>query len=147
MAAARSTRTTRTARSAQNAEAAALAKAEQNAGRPQLTPVPDLTPEATEPTLNDVLAEAIASQKQQPAPAPKPAPAPAPAPAPQPKPEPKPTATIDLGAKPVTYWFPVATLADGTKVACPHTKYGHESEKAATACIKSVIASKGQKAA
>jgi hypothetical protein len=39
-------------------------------------------------------------------------------PKPSETPKPKPTATIDLGAKPVTAYFPAATLASGEVVQC-----------------------------
>lgn len=65
---------------------------------------------------------------------------------PKPAPQPKPTAQVDLGAKPVTYWFPSAKLSDGTTVTCPHARYGHESEASAKRCISALVASKGHKA-
>jgi hypothetical protein len=62
-------------------------------------------------------------------------------------PKPKPTATLDTGARPVTYWFPSITLASGEKVACAHTKYGHESEASAAKCGRSLASAQGVKIA
>lgn len=70
---------------------------------------------------------------------PKPAPA-------KPKPAPKPLATVDLGARPVTYWFPKATVeVDGKTVelVCGHSRYGHESEAGAKRCIAQLVAQHG----
>lgn len=117
-----------TARKSRSHTARAEAAAQKSQSQRPLRSVPD-APE----TLDSVLAEAVASQKQQPKPAPKP--------------EPKPTAQVDLGARQVTYWFPKATLADGTVVECGHSKYGHESEAAAKRCISALVAGKGQKVA
>jgi hypothetical protein len=36
-------------------------------------------------------------------------------------------------------WKPSATLPDGRTVACGHTRYGHESERAAKSCIARVV--------
>ena len=62
-------------------------------------------------------------------------------------PKAKPTATIDLGARQVTYWFPAIVLADGTRVECKHSKYGHESEASAKKCARSLAAQHGAVAA
>ena len=62
------------------------------------------------------------------------------------KPQPKPLASVDLGARQVTYYFPTATLSDSTIVKCVHQKYGHESEAAAKRCITALVAQKGHKA-
>jgi hypothetical protein len=56
--------------------------------------------------------------------------------APKPPAEPK----IDLGARQVTTWVPIVTMPGGKKITCPHSRYGHESEKAAKACSRSLIA-------
>lgn len=112
--------------------------AELNA-RPQLVPVPD--PSDAGATAPGRSATGDNGGGHQPKAQPKPAATP------KPKPEPKLSAQVDLGARQVTYWFPVATLADGSQVSCPHSKYGHESEKAAGSCIRALVASKGQKVA
>jgi hypothetical protein len=82
-------------------------------------------------------------QQQQPKLAAVPDPSETPKPAPsKPKPEPKPLATVDLGARPVTYWFPKATVeVDGKTVelVCPHARYGHESEASAKRCISQLV--------
>ena len=57
----------------------------------------------------------------------------------------KPSASVDLGAKPVTYWFPSAKLSDGTTVTCPHARYGHESEASAKRCIAQLVAQNGHR--
>jgi hypothetical protein len=71
--------------------------------------------------------------------------APKPPTKPAPKPEPKPTVKLDLGAKQIPYWFPAIVLADGTRIECAHTKYGHESEKAAQRCGRALAAQHGVK--
>ena len=62
-----------------------------------------------------------------------------------PEPEPKLTAKLDLGARKVEYWFPAIVMADGTRIACPHSRYGHESEKAAQRCGRALAAQHGVK--
>lgn len=69
---------------------------------------------------------------------------------PQPKADPKPAkpeAKIDLGDRPVVFWFPSATLADGSTVRCPHVTYGHESPAAARRCIAAIVSRNGHQAA
>lgn len=62
-------------------------------------------------------------------------------------PKANPLATMDIGLVQTPTWKPTAKLSTGEQVACPHSRYGHESEKAALACIRSVIASHGHKLA
>jgi hypothetical protein len=65
-----------------------------------------------------------------------------------PKPKPaKPAATVDLGAKPVTMYFPTATLASGEVVQCAHQRYGHESEASARKCIGALAVQRGHRVA
>jgi hypothetical protein len=67
-------------------------------------------------------------------------------PAETPKPEPaKPTATIDLGAKQVTFHWPTITLPDKTVVKCSHTSWGHQTEAAARKCARQMAAEHGVK--
>jgi hypothetical protein len=64
----------------------------------------------------------------------------------QAKPEPKPDlplATGDLGQGRIVYYQPSVTLPDGTVIDCPHSTWGHGSEKAATACLRKVAAEHG----
>jgi hypothetical protein len=86
------------------------------------------------------------NERPQLAPVPEPSETPAkPAPA-KPKPEPKPLATVDLGARQVTYWFPKATVeVDGKTVelVCGHSRYGHESEAGAKRCIAQLVGQAG----
>jgi hypothetical protein len=46
----------------------------------------------------------------------------------------------DLGARPVTYWFPSIKLGSGEVIHCEHSRYGHESEAAAKRCVRSLLA-------
>jgi len=58
--------------------------------------------------------------------------------------QPKPAEpVVDLGARPVTYWFPSIKLANGDTVRCEHQRYGHESQKAAEKCARSLLALHG----
>lgn len=69
---------------------------------------------------------------------------------PQPKADPKPAkpeARIDLGDRPVIYYFPQATLSDGTVTQCSHSRYGHESSESAAKCIRALVAQHGHRAA
>lgn len=61
------------------------------------------------------------------------------------QPVPKPAATVDLGMRQVPMWFPSATLANGETVTCGHTRYGHESEKAAQRCISALVTQRGHR--
>jgi hypothetical protein len=78
-------------------------------------------------------AEKLAEQTT---PATQPAAETTPTPAPEPKVEHK--ISVDLGLTETPTWRPVAVV-DGTSVACPHTRYGHESEKAAKSCINRLV--------
>lgn len=55
----------------------------------------------------------------------------------EPKQQP-PKGSVDLGAKQITYYFPSVTWPDGSVRTCEHTKYGHETEKAARRCAASL---------
>lgn len=68
-------------------------------------------------------------------------------PAGAPKAEVKPAATLDLGAKPITYYYPAIVLADGTRIECSHRKYGHEAEAAAAKCGRALATQHGVKLA
>jgi hypothetical protein len=74
-------------------------------------------------------------------------PVPDPAETPQPKPQPpaKPLATIDLGARPVTYYFPQITLGTGEVVSCSHSRYGHETEASARRCALQLVSTRGHR--
>lgn len=72
---------------------------------------------------------------------------PQPEPTPQPEPEPtkpaaKPTATWELGTVQVPYHHPSIQVGDQTHT-CPHTAYGHESEKSARTCALRLAAEAG----
>jgi hypothetical protein len=67
-----------------------------------------------------------AAAKTQPTPTP-------PAAAPEPQP------TINLGPRQSTTWVPVVTTSDGRTLTCEHSRYGHESEKAAGSCARRMI--------
>jgi hypothetical protein len=54
----------------------------------------------------------------------------------------KPTATFDLGARPVVYHFP-HIVVNGETFTCPHTAYGHESEKSSMTCVRKLAAEHG----
>jgi hypothetical protein len=54
---------------------------------------------------------------------------------------------IDLGAAQVTVWKPTIRLSGGTVATCPHQTYGHESEKAAQRCVRSLLAQNGSQPA
>ena len=53
-------------------------------------------------------------------------------------PEQKSSPKVNLGARKVTAWNPTVVV-DGRTLSCPHTAYGHESEKAAKRCVASLI--------
>jgi hypothetical protein len=46
---------------------------------------------------------------------------------------------VNLGEKKVSAWFP-SVVVNGRTLKCPHTRYGHESVKAAEKCSRSLIA-------
>jgi hypothetical protein len=54
----------------------------------------------------------------------------------------KPVAKIDLGSTMVEVWKPTAVVA-GKTISCQHTRYGHESLKAAQACIRAAVVAAG----
>lgn len=107
-----------------------------------------MTASTTTPARKNTSHASRAAAKRRPlAPVPDTDPKPSETPKPQAKtkPEPKPAATVDLGARPVTYWFPSAKLSDGTTVSCPHSRYGHESEASARRCIGQLAAQRGHR--
>jgi hypothetical protein len=67
---------------------------------------------------------------------------PDPKPAAAAKPE-LPEAKVDLGAYALTYHKPTVTLPSGEVVHCPHSRWGHEAEKAAKACARKLAADNG----
>jgi hypothetical protein len=69
-------------------------------------------------------------------------PKPDPKPAAAPKPE-LPEAKVDLGAYALTYHKPFITLPSGEVVKCPHSRWGHEEEKAAKACARKLASEHG----
>lgn len=54
-----------------------------------------------------------------------------------------PEATYDAGEYQLTYRKPVVTTADGTKLTCPHTTWGHGDERSAKACGRKLAAAAG----
>jgi hypothetical protein len=59
-------------------------------------------------------------------------------------PKARPEAELNMGEVAVPVWKPTAVL-NGVTIECPHKRYGHESAKAARACISTEVAKAGGK--